>query len=109
MYCKENEKTRVQSSSEYTDDMRKENTVDGSCESSRYLISSHHLHEFIEINSSWAVSINFLNDAVQIGAGEFVIKGTQDFLEGRGGDVAVTFTIVETESFLQFSEKVWKV
>lgn len=73
------------------------------CDTSKYLISSHHFHEFIEINSSWSVSINFLNDAIQISACQFVVKSGQDFLEGGGGDVTVSFTIVKTESFFQFS------
>lgn len=30
------------------------------------LLSGHHLHEFIEINSSWTVSIDFIDHAIQI-------------------------------------------
>lgn len=69
----------------------------------RHLIASHHLHEFIEINSSRSVSINFLDDAIQIRARKLVVEGAQNFFQGGGGDVTVAFTIVETESFLQLS------
>lgn len=50
----------------------------------------------IKVNGPGAVSVNFSDDAVEVGAAEFVIKGSQDLLEGRGGDVAVTFTIVQS-------------
>lgn len=47
---------------------------------------------------------DFLNNAIQISRGKLVIESAQDFLESGCGNVTVTLTIVETESFLQLSE-----
>jgi hypothetical protein len=37
------------------------------------LITSHHFHELIEIDSARSISINFSNDAIQVSAREFII------------------------------------
>lgn len=74
------------------------------------LIASHHLHELVKVDSSRAVSVDFLNDSIQICACQLVVEGCQDFLQRGCGDVSVSLTIVETESLLQLSERrKWKV
>jgi len=35
-------------------------------ESQNILFSRHHLHEFVEVNSSWTIGIDFIDHAIQI-------------------------------------------
>lgn len=52
----------------------------------------------IEIDGSGSVSVNLSDDTVQVARAELVVKGTQDLLQGRSGDVSVAFTIVQPEN-----------
>lgn len=43
----------------------------------------------IKINSSWSVSINFLNYSIKISVGEFIIQSSQNFFECGSRDISV--------------------
>lgn len=49
----------------------------------------------IEVDGSGSVSVNLSDDTVQVARTELVVKGSQDLLQGGGGDVSVAFTVVQ--------------
>lgn len=59
----------------------------------------------IKVNGSGAVSVNFSDDAIKVRAAELVVKGSKDLFEGGSGDVAVAFTVVQSEHDIMRKDK----
>merc|ERR1719330_10694 len=67
----------------------------------RVLTSS--FHRLVKVHSSGTVFIELLDDTVEFLTGEGGEEFTDETTEGFGGDVSLTFLVVDSEGVLEFS------
>ena len=60
-------------------------------------LSRHHCHELVKVKCSGAIPVNFLDDAIKVVFGQFVVKLPEDLLEGVRGDGANLVLVVIPE------------
>jgi len=66
-----------------------------------FLFSGHHLHEFVEVNGAGSIGVDFFDHNIELLIRELIVEFPQDFSQTRGGDVSISFFVVEPEGLSQ--------
>ena len=61
-------------------------------------LSRHHCHKLVKVQSPGAIPVNFLDDAIKVVFGQFVVQLPENLLEGVRGDGADLVLVVIPEN-----------
>ena len=63
-------------------------------------LSSHHLHELVEVQRAGPVLVHLLDDAAEVVFRQLAVQLPQNLLQSLGRDVACLVLVVDTEGLL---------
>merc|ERR1712079_629207 len=65
------------------------------------ILTSHHFHEFIKVQSSRPIFINFFNNIIQVFICELRIQFLKNFFQYICRDISITFFVIDTKRLFE--------